>query len=113
MPRDLMRPGMLPEKARQWLNGILQTFGVNLSVAEATVNPASLNAGAASAIGTVAVEGAVLGDFVKASFSLDLQGVILSAWVSDADEVSYQFYNPTAGTIDLAEGALRVRVEQQ
>jgi len=108
----LMPPGTLPDRARKLLNGILSAVGVNLNVATATVDPANLAAGAVSSTGTITVTGAVPGDFVKASFSLDLQGVILHAWVSDADEVSYQFFNPTAGAVDLASGTVRVRVEQ-
>jgi hypothetical protein len=81
-------------------------------VATATYDPPSLAAAAVSPIQTVTVAGCVLGDFVKASFSLNLQGVEINAWVSAADTVSYQFANPTAGTVDLSSGTVRVRVER-
>lgn len=60
----------------------------------------------------MAVTGAALGDFARASFSVDLQGVTLTAWVSAADTVSVRFQNGTAGAIDLASATLRVRVDR-
>jgi hypothetical protein len=60
----------------------------------------------------VTVTGAALGDFAHASFSLDLQGGTLTAWVLAADTVSLRFENGTAGAIDLASGTLEARVEK-
>lgn len=108
----LLPPGSLSERARVLLNSILYSFGVNLAVVSATYDPPSLAAGAVGAIQTATVTGATMGDFVKASFSLDLQGIRISAWVSAADTVKYQFQNPTAGAIDLGSGTVRLRVEQ-
>lgn len=80
---------------------------------QVTVDPPSLAAGAVSAISTVAVAGASLGDYVpERSFSADTQGAEINAWVSAAGIVSYQFRNPTANTIDLASGTLRLRVRK-
>lgn len=75
----------------------------------ATYNPASLADGA-GATTTVTVNGAVMGDFAQASFSLDLQGILLHAWVSAVNTVSVRFQNETGGTIDLASGTLTARV---
>jgi hypothetical protein len=61
---------------------------------------------------TVTVAGAALGDFARASFSLDLQGITLTAWVSAADTVSVRFQNGTTAAVDLASGMLRVRVHE-
>ena len=61
---------------------------------------------------TVTVPGAVLGDFVEASFSLDLQGIMVTAWVSSADTVSVRFQNESGGVLDLASGTLRVRIRR-
>jgi hypothetical protein len=105
--------GGVPEAFRRTLNGILATFGVNLPTVSVSYDPPSLAAGAVSAIQTATVAGAILGDHAKASFSKDLQGVVLHGWVSAADTVSYQFHNPTAGAIDLASGTVRLRVERQ
>jgi hypothetical protein len=78
----------------------------------ATYDPISLAAGAAGVIQTMTIAGATLGDPVAASFSLDLQGVALRAWVSAANTVKYQFTNPTAGVIDLASGTVKCRVSK-
>jgi hypothetical protein len=58
---------------------------------------------------TVAVPGAALGDFACASFSLDLQGITLTAWVSATDTVSVRFQSGTTDAIDLGAGTLRLR----
>ena len=75
----------------------------------ATYDPASLVDGA-GATTTVTVTGAALGDYAVASFSNDLQGILLTAYVSAANTVSVRFQNETAGTIDLASGTLRALV---
>lgn len=77
----------------------------------ATYNPASLADGA-GATTTVTVTGALLGDFAEVSFSLDLQGITLTAWVSAADTVSVRFQNESGGTLDLASGTLRARTRR-
>ena len=74
-----------------------------------TYDPASLNDGDGVTT-TVTVTGAVMGEFAVASFSLDLQGVQLAAWVSAADTVSVRFQNETTAPVDLASGTLRARV---
>lgn len=56
---------------------------------------------------TVTVTGATLGDYAEASFSLDLQGITLTAWVSAANTVSVRFQNETGAPIDLASGTLK------
>lgn len=72
----------------------------------ATYDPANLVDGAGVTT-TVTVTGAALGDVAQASFSLDLQGITLTAWVSAANTVSVRFQNETGGAIDLASGTLR------
>jgi len=62
----------------------------------------------------VTVTGAALGDYVTGvSFSLDLQGITLTAWVSAANTVNVRFQNETGGAIDLASGTLRARVAKK
>lgn len=68
---------------------------------------------AAGVTTTVACVGAALGDFVLASFSLDLQGITMTAYVSAADVVSIRFQNESGGAIDLASGTIRVAVIKQ
>lgn len=73
-------------------------------------DPASLADGV-GATTTITVTGAALGDMVTGlSFSLDLQGITLTGWVSAADTVSVRFQNESGGTLDLASGTIRARV---
>lgn len=75
----------------------------------ATYDPGSLADGA-GATTTVTVTGAALGDIALASFSLDISGISVTAYVSAADTVSVRFQNETTGTLDLAEGTLKAVV---
>jgi hypothetical protein len=78
----------------------------------ATYDPPNLNDGA-GATTTVTVTGAALGDAVDTvSFSLDLQGITVTAYVSAANTVSVRFQNESGGTLDLGSGTLRVRVRK-
>lgn len=84
----------------------------NVLNASATYDPPSL----ADGVGTttlIFVTGAALGDFCLASFSLDLQGITVTAYVSSTDNVSIRFQNESGGVLDLASGTLRVRVWKQ
>lgn len=90
--------------------GTWTPFGAAYLEGSTTYNPASLIDGA-GATTTVTVTGAILGQYVKVSFSLDLQGILLTGWVSSSDTVSVRFQNETTGTIDLGSGTLRARVE--
>jgi hypothetical protein len=58
----------------------------------------------------VTVTGAALGDFVIASFSLDLAGLDISAYVGAANRVDVILHNGTAGAVDLGSGTLKVLV---
>jgi hypothetical protein len=93
-----------------WNGGAWAVVASRLLEASLTYDPPSLAAGA-DVTTIVTVSDAALRDFARASFSLDLQGITLTAWVSAADTVSVRFQNGTAGAIDLASGTLRVRVE--
>ncbi|MNQ81037.1 hypothetical protein D3C85_960400 [compost metagenome] len=77
----------------------------------ATYNPPSLASGASTTT-TVAATGAALGDFASASFSLDLQGIQLTAYVSAVNVVTVVLVNLTGGTIDLASGTLKVTLRK-
>jgi hypothetical protein len=95
--------------------GALSTVYVpQLSVLNAskTYDPPSL-ADAAGTTTTVTCTGAALGDFALASFSLDLQGITVTAYVSATDTVAARFQNESGGTVDLGSGTLRVRVWKQ
>lgn len=79
--------------------------------ATATWDPPSVAAGAQTTT-TVAVSGAVLGDPVTVGFSLQLQTMQLTGYVSTAGTVTVVLQNGTAGAIDLGSGTLRVGVWQ-
>ncbi len=83
--------------------------GARYLEAKATYDPPNLNDGTGTTT-TVTCTGAALGDFAMASFSLDLQGIIVTAYVSAADTVSVIFQNESGGILDLASGTLRTRV---
>jgi hypothetical protein len=92
--------------ARQWYTS---TRDERVYFGQATYDPGSLADGAGAST-TVTVTGAALGDFAAVSFSLDLQGITLTAYVSAADTVTCRFQNETTGTLDLASGTLRAKV---
>lgn len=75
----------------------------------ATFDPISLVDGAGVTT-TVTVTGAALGDMALASFSLDTQGIVVTAWVSAANTVSVRFQNESGGTLDIASGTLKAWV---
>jgi hypothetical protein len=76
----------------------------------ATYDPPSLADGAGTTT-TVTCTGAVLGGFARASFSLDLQGITLTAYISATNTVSVRFQNESGGVLDIASGTLKVRVD--
>jgi hypothetical protein len=61
---------------------------------------------------TVTVSGARLGDYASASFSLNISGITLTAYVSANDTVTVRFQNESGGTVDLASGTLRAIVRK-
>ena len=90
----------------------LTTYGYATELQGSVVyDPPSLADGAGVTT-TVTVTGAALGDHAKASFSVDLVGLTLTAWVSAANTVSVRFQNESGGTVDLASGTLRARVSR-
>lgn len=74
----------------------------------ASYNPPSLADGVGTTT-TVTALGAVMGNPTTASFSLDLQGITVTSWVSAADTISVRFQNESGGTLDLANGTLFAR----
>ena len=72
-------------------------------------NPGSIAAGALEAK-EITIAGVVLGDFVIASFSLDVTDLILNAQVTATNTVTCILVNNTVGAINLASGTVRVMV---
>ncbi|WP_372623822.1 DUF2793 domain-containing protein [Falsiroseomonas sp.] len=94
-----------------WSGSAWTLVAPRLLQASITYDPPRLAAGEGVTT-TVDVPGAAFGDFARASFSLDLQGITLPAWVSAADTVSVRLQNGTADAVDLGGGTLRVRMEK-
>lgn len=88
---------------------VFNRWAFTVLTGSATFDPSNLADGAVETT-TVTVTGAALGDHVTASFSLDLQGITVTAWVSAANTVSVRFQNETGGPLDLGSGTLRARV---
>lgn len=77
----------------------------------ATIDPASIAAGA-TATTTITATGAAVGDFVIVAPGVSLAGLVMTSYVSAANTVTVVLYNPTAGAIDLASSTWKARVLQ-
>jgi hypothetical protein len=75
----------------------------------ATWNPPSQASGAAQTF-ALTVTGAALGDYATCSFSLDLSGTSMVAYVSAANTVTVVHSNLIGGPVDLGSGTLRAAV---
>jgi hypothetical protein len=81
--------------------------------ARASLNFGSIAAGLQERL-TVTVTGALLGDFAQAAPEADIEaGLEFTAYVSAADTVTVTMSNNTAGAIDPAAVAFRVRVTRE
>ena len=95
-----------------YVNAVTAYLPNSIISGSATYDPPNLLDGA-GATTTVTVNGAALGDLVECvSFSLDLQGITVTGYVSAANTVSVRFQNESGGTLDLASGTLLVRVRK-
>lgn len=84
-----------------------------LLTGSAVYDAASLADGA-GVTSTITVTGAALGDYVIGlSCSVDLQGVLLTGYVSAANTVSFRLQNETTGAVDLASATYRAVVAPQ
>lgn len=86
------------------INRMKTVSGVNY-IGTAVYDPASLADGV-GVTATVTVNGASLGDLTRASFSLPLQGVLMTSWVSAPNVISVRFQNESGGVIDLGSGTI-------
>ena len=73
-----------------------------------TWNPPSVAAGASYQLSPLYVPGALPGDQVTASFSLDLQGLVLTGGVTTNDYCRIVLQNTTTNAVDLVTGTLSV-----
>lgn len=89
----------------------VHSFAIGQKKTTVTFDPGSVAHGS-SVSTTVSVAGSALGDFVDSSFSLDLQGMTLSGYVSAAGVVTIVFSNLSGSSKDLASGTLAVLVSK-
>ena len=87
----------------------VHSLAIGQAKVTATWDPGSVSVGSQVST-TVTVSGASLGDFVLASFSLDIQELVLSASISATNTVEVVLANNTAAAVDLASGTLSVLV---
>ncbi|MHC4397617.1 MAG: hypothetical protein ACYS1A_18390 [Planctomycetota bacterium] len=92
-----------------WLNILHEKLYEDDIAASIAWNPGSIANGGIE-VKEVTVTGAALGDYVHASFSLDLQDITMGGWVTAANNVTCIMANATGGAIDLGSGTLYVRV---
>jgi hypothetical protein len=90
---------------------LITWYGRNFS-GSATWNPTSISNNS-SLTQTVTVSGATLGDLAAASFSLDLQGLTISAYVSATNQATVVLTNNTGSPVDLGSGTVRVLVTEK
>jgi hypothetical protein len=101
-----------PTNTGTYFNAITAYLPGSVLSGSATYDPPNLVDGA-GATTTVTVTGAALGDLVECvSFSLDLQGITVTGYVSAANTVSVRFQNESGGTLDLGSGTLLARVRK-
>jgi hypothetical protein len=113
-PGGTPKSGISAATGSRWLDPTAGDFTYKSGVwgplsGSATWNPGNLADGAGETT-TVTVTGAALGMSARASFSLDLQGMQMTPYVSAANTVSVRLQNETGGAIDLGSGTLSVSV---
>jgi hypothetical protein len=69
----------------------------------------ALAAGASSTT-TITVTGAAVGDYVQATMAVDLQGLMMSAYVGAANIITIVLSNPTTAAASLPSGTLTARI---
>lgn len=82
-------------------------------VGQATIDPASLAAGATTTVGSVTVRGAATNMPCTASVAGDTAGIIATCYVSAADTVTFRNTNATAGAINLGSMLYLARVHRR
>lgn len=87
-----------------------KTFMSNLLVVDTVIDPASLATVTGAVTTAITVPGAALGDRVEVFPPYDMQGIMAYGHVSAANAVKVSFFNPTAGTINLASGTWTIHV---
>ena len=93
----------------KYVNSAWEAFSSSHIDYSTTWDPAALAAGQ-TATTTFTVPTAALGDFVHIGFTQNLSGLLVTGYVSSINNVTLILYNPTAGTINLPSGTLKLRL---
>lgn len=88
---------------------IVDALGSVPLTSSATWNPGSIADGDMESV-DVTCTGATLGYRCTASFSLDVQDLVISSAVTAADTVTVTLANNTGGAVNLASGTVKVWV---
>lgn len=80
--------------------------------ATATFNPGGISNGGTVISSAIAVTGAVMGDYVRCSAPYDMAGAVATAYMYSAGNVKITVSNTTGGTVTLASGTWKVKVEK-
>lgn len=83
----------------------------SIIIGSITYDPPSLANGSGATM-TFTVTGAQMGDTVMPSFSNNLQGIMMTAYVSAANTVAVRFQNQTGNTLNLSSGTVKAVVVQ-
>ncbi len=83
-------------------------YSGNANLMTISNDPASLADGSGVTVTSSTRPNFKLGEFILSSFSLDLQGIWLSPYVSANGAIAIRLENETTGTIDLGAGAFRI-----
>lgn len=95
-----------------WFDRIGREMDKRSIIVETGVDPASIPAGAVLRVQlTVTGAGVQRRDFVVPSFDQLAEDVMMTAAVTDTDEITVSFLNTSASPVDMTTGTLRVLVE--
>jgi len=96
-----------------WLEELFESAQQLTLAGSATYDAPSI-AAAGTTTTTVAVAGAVLGDYVeRIALGVPLAGLVVTGYVSAANTVTVVLFNPTAAAVDLAGTTLSVEVRKK
>jgi hypothetical protein len=92
----------------------MESDGRKFTFGSTTYDPPSLAAAAKTTIQTFTLTGVAVNDVMEeVTFSNNLAGARVHAWVSANDTISYYFINENgANPLDLASGTLRFKVRK-
>lgn len=99
---------MTPLKTKQAIDYALSSSAVEILEGTVVWEPSSTTGVALSP--NINVTGSALGDFVDVAPPYDVQGMLFTGYVSDANTVNIALTNLTGSTINLASGTWKVRV---